>query len=63
LLADVEIALRVGDTVVHPRELGEVGQVDPEHEDEVVGDHVFVEVGSGLADLQEPFELCIGRRF
>jgi hypothetical protein len=43
--------------------LGKVGQVDPEHEDEVVGDHVFVEVGSGLADLPEPFELCIGRRF
>ena len=62
LLADVEVGLRVGDAVVHPRELRVVDEVDAEHEDEVVGDDTLLEVGSGLADLEELVELRVGRR-
>ena len=62
LLADVEVGLRVGDAVVDPRELGEVDEVDAEHQHEVVGDDALFEVGSGLADLQELVELRVGRR-
>ena len=57
LLADVEVGLRVGDAVVDPRELRVVHEVDAEHQDEVVGDDVLVEVGAGLADLEELVEL------
>ena len=56
LLADVEVGLRVGDAVVDPRELRVVDEVDPEHEDEVVGDDLLLEVGSRLADLEELVE-------
>ena len=46
--------LRVGDAVVdRVGELGEVHEVDAEHQDEVVGDDAFFEVGPGLADLEE----------
>ena len=62
LLADVEAGLRVGDAVVHPRELGVVHEVDAEHQHEVVGDDALLQVGSGLADLQELVELRVGRR-
>jgi len=59
LLADVEVGLGVGDTVVHPVELRIVDDVDPEHEDEVVGDDILLEMGSGLPDLEEPVELLL----
>ena len=57
LLADVEVGLRVGDAVVDPRELREVDEVDAEHQHEVVGDDVLLEVGARLADLEELVEL------
>ena len=63
LLADVEVGPRVRHAIVDTRELGKVDEVDAEHQDEVVGDDTVLEVGSGLADLQELFELRIGRRF
>ena len=50
-------ALAIGDAVVDPRELREVGEVDAEHQDEVVGDDLLLEVGARLADLQEVVEL------
>ena len=50
-------AFGIGDAVVDPGELGEVGQVDAEHQHEVVGDDVLLEVGPGLADLEELVEL------
>ena len=52
-------AFGIGDAVVDPRELREVDEVDAEHQDEVVGDDVFLEVGAGLADLEELVELGV----
>ena len=59
LVADVEVGLGVGDAVVDPRELGEVDEVDAQHEDEVVGDDTLLQMRAGLADLEEFLEVLV----